>query len=134
MKTLELNTIARQLIIEGRHDGLTKRQIKAERKAYLASYQHSGRDYADMYRRRRNGYMQEIDFRTVRIYLVFATRSAKYLVDNMPYDRHSRRRWLGMLSSEKARVRYALAEIKEDRLAGRGLWRAIGGDVPYAKS
>jgi len=134
MKTLELNTIARQLILEGRHDALTKRQIKAERKVYVGLYQHTGRDYADMYRRQRNGYIHEIDFQTVRIFLHFATRSAKFLVDNMPYDRDSRRRWLGTLSKEKARVRAALAEIKKDRLAGRGLWRPIGGDVPFTKS
>jgi hypothetical protein len=38
-----------------------------------------------------------------------------------------------MLSKEKARVRYALAEIAKDRLAGHGLWRPIGGDVPFSE-
>lgn len=106
---------------------------KARRKDYVALYQHTGRDYADMYRRKRNGYLHEVDFRTVRIFLQFATRSAKYLVDGLPSDRDSRRRWVGTLSKEKVRVRHALSEIKEDRLAGRGLWRAIGGDVPFQK-
>ena len=105
---------------------------KARRKDYIALYQHTGRDYADMYRRKRNGYIHEIDFRTVRIFLAFATRSAKYLVE-VAGDRDSRRRWLSTLSGEKARVRYALTEIKKDRLDGHGLWRAIGGDVPFQK-
>ncbi|CAB5207009.1 hypothetical protein UFOVP184_12 [uncultured Caudovirales phage] len=132
MKTLELNTIARQLILEGRHDGLTKRQIKAERKAYVAGYQCTGRDYADMYRRRRNGYIHEMDLRTVALYLGFARGSAKYLVESA-YDRDSRRRWLSTLSNEKANVRKALAEIKADRLADKGLWRTVGGDVPFTR-
>jgi hypothetical protein len=106
---------------------------KARRKAYVVLYQHTGRDYADMYRRKRNGYIHEIDFHTVRMYLEFATRSATCIVDNLPYDRDGRRRWLGMLSKEKARVRYGLAEIAKDRLAGHGLWRPIGGDVPFSK-
>ena len=114
---------------------------KARRKDYIALYQsacnkgykqHTGHDYADMYRRKRNGYIHEMDFRTVRIFLAFATRSAKYLVE-VAGDRDSRRRWLSTLSGEKARVRYALTEIKKDRLDGHGLWRAIGGDVPFQK-
>jgi hypothetical protein len=107
---------------------------KARRKAYVLLYQHTGRDYADMYRRQRNGYIHEVDFRAVRVFLGFATRSASILVNSVPVDRDGRRRWLGMLSSEKARVRYALAEIKKDRLDGHGLWRPIGGDVPFSKS
>jgi hypothetical protein len=106
---------------------------KARRKAYVQLYQHTGRDYADMYRRRRNGYIHEVDFRAVRIFLRFATRSASILVDAVPVDRDGRRRWLGTLSSEKARVRYALAEIKKDRLDNHGLWRPIGGDTRFQK-
>jgi len=122
------------MTIATRSNVSAKSAKKAQRKVYVGLYQHTGRDYADMYRRQRNGYIHEIDFQTVRIFLHFATRSAKFLVDNMPYDRDSRRRWLGTLSKEKARVRHALAEIKVDRLAGRGLWRPIGGDVPFVKS
>jgi len=106
--------------------------IKAGRKVYMALYKGTERDYADQYRRRRNGYLHELDFLVTRRYLHYAHRSAQYLV-NHTRDPENRRLWLRVLSQEKSRVRKSLAEIKEDRLSGKGLWRPIGGDTPFPK-
>jgi len=127
MKTLELNTIARQLILEGRHDGLTKRQIKAERKAYVAKQYRTHGHYA-----------REMFFGTARMFIQFATTSANMLCDDY-VSRDCRRRTLTMLNREKRQAREYLAKIKTERInyeqTGRTyLWRPIGGDAPFTKS
>ena len=130
MKTTELNAIARQLIIEGRHDGLTKRQIKAERKAYVASQPNKNRIGTPQWHSVHN-LMMASRYRDVAV-----RGLGLALGDAMA--RKLRVMHLNWYIKDKARYRRQLGSIKNSRLASKKytnypLWCEIGSDVPFTR-
>lgn len=89
------------------------------------------------YRLGRHGYVQEMDFLTLRMLFEFTNYSASHLVE-WAVNREGRKLWLKVLNGDKSSYRNVLGRIKQNRLdsqAGKSrLWAEIGGDVPFTKN
>lgn len=110
-------------------DGLTKRQIKAERKALIAKQLETPKGTPQWY--------SEHDLMMARRYHHDAMYELDLVLDGDTPRRH-RAMYLGWYCRDKIRYRKQLESIKRTRLAAvrhhdYPLWCNIGGDVPFSK-